>query len=157
MSMRLYAKEENGLVAHEVMLTEEVANDLTTTAPGYALDARQGRALDLAKLGLTQLWSGSWGGFGSSNITVNGIQDYAYIAFYVHGQVFHARFGSLVYVYHSQLTSSGYTNIKSWQLNLTGNVLSIVAAKRIQISPTGAVSVFDISDNPIVLIWGVRK
>ena len=98
MSFRIYAKEEGGMVPHEVMLAakgeelavalqakldvDKIANNLTTQDEGYVLDARQGKAVNDRVTALlagrtlkpTTLWEGTWS---AGDITVPGIALYS--------------------------------------------------------------------------------
>lgn len=141
------------------LLIEKLANNLTTTEAGLALDARQGKALSDAiatKFGLTQLWSGTWGASGSADITVPGIADYSHLAFYVNGNIFFTVRGSVANVFTIVLSGTTAT-CRLIYITRSDETLSVSSARQISITSAGAITSADLTTNPISIIYGAKR
>jgi hypothetical protein len=104
---------------------------------------------------LTQLWSGTWGASGSSNITVPGINSYAAIAMNISGKLVFMPVGSGFYPFVAHAQADGSFAIKLWRISRSSETLSISLYTSVNYTSAGAPSSVTSADNAITAIYGV--
>lgn len=134
----------------------DIVNNLTAGGTSVPLSAEQGKTLYNTKMQLIQLWTGTWGAYNDSSITVTGISDYTYVGFVYNGRLVVMLRGSSIAI-SNQLLASSATQLQNrvTYISFSGDVLSIQYSKQVTFTTTPTMTLVDMTSQPITKIYGV--
>ena len=103
------------------------------------------------------LWSGSWGGNGSANLTVTGLSACTRLWFDMDtvGTVEVAKSGSMHVIGSSINSDNGNVHIYVHKVGANGNVLSVAMTRLVQCKADGTLTNAAYTSNQIKRIWGL--